>query len=214
MPQVIPEEYVPIPTADYRVRLKTLAITDGQWGQQWQWDLEVSLGAEEGHTLRAWSSTSASLKAKFAKWATAFGAELEIGVPFETDTIIGQEAIATVLDKPKTDGTPGNEVAEIKAIPRKAKGLSPPPMANDPFTAAEPPSTPAEQASVHVAANKMGLTKEGYANFLSPRGFKGTSELSALGCESMIEIIEGLTFLEVQTFNGVITDPFGKRVEP
>lgn len=212
MPTVIPEEYVPIPTADYRVRLKALAMTDGQWGAQWQWDLEVSLGAHEGHTLRAWSSTSSSLKAKFAKWAEAFGAKLEIGVPFETDTIIEQEAIATVLDEPKTDGTPGNNVAGIKAIPREAKGISPPPMADDPFAAGEPPSTPADQKAVHLAAHNMGLTKVGYANFLSPRGFKATSELSALGCESMIEIIEGLSTEEIDTFNNPQTeDPFGEE---
>lgn len=115
------QEYETIPTGDYPIQVVDLTDEEGTFGPQLKWKLEI-VGTSEyaGKYLTAWTSLTPSMKGKLAQWAVALGIELEPGMDFDTDMLIGKRAVAVVVVKSKDDGSEFNKVDTIRP-PKKAK---------------------------------------------------------------------------------------------
>jgi len=109
-----------IPTGEYPTQITDLIEEEGKFGQQVKFTLEIiGDGDYTGKNLLAWAALSPSMKGKLAKWAAACGIQLEPGIEFDTDELIGKRVMAVVLVKTKDDGSEFNKVEELKAPKRR-----------------------------------------------------------------------------------------------
>jgi len=105
------QSYEPLSTGEYRVELTAIEEVETQYGKQLKWTFSVP---DEGRTLTAFSSISASLKSKCMQWAGALlNRPIKADDVVNFDKLIGKSATATVVRKRKDDGTEYNTIDDL-----------------------------------------------------------------------------------------------------
>jgi len=108
------QSYEPLSTGEYRVELTAIEEVETQYGNQLKWTFSVP---DEGRTLVAFSSISASLKSKCMQWAGAL-----LNRPIKADEtvnfakLVGKSATAVVVRKRKDDGTEYNTIDDLMPL--------------------------------------------------------------------------------------------------
>lgn len=114
-----------IPTADYPFIVREVEVTEGQYGDQFQWTLSLGkvTNIEEevidDKTIRYYTPVRVSTGNKLGKFATALGLDLD---GLTTGQFIGKRGTASVVYGPKKNGEIGNTVAAI--TPARVKGAA------------------------------------------------------------------------------------------
>jgi len=105
------QSYEPLSTGEYRVELTAIEEVETQYGNQLKWTFSVP---DEGRTLVAYSSISASLKSKCMQWAGALlNRTIKADESVNFDKLVGKSATATVVRKRKEDGTEYNSIDDL-----------------------------------------------------------------------------------------------------
>jgi hypothetical protein len=105
------QSYEPLSTGEYRVELTAIEEVETQYGNQLKWTFSVP---DEGRTLIAYSSISASLKSKCMQWAGALlNRPIKADESVNFDKLVGKSATATVVRKRKEDGTEYNSIEDL-----------------------------------------------------------------------------------------------------
>ena len=115
--------YETLETGTYAATVRSVAVVDGQFGQQLEWVLAL----EDNSTKKTWCSKSYSQKSKLTRWAAALlGEAPEV---LDTDDLIGKPCRLTILLNTREDGSEFNKVDEILA-PRAGQKAKPLPEAD------------------------------------------------------------------------------------
>lgn len=144
----------PLPAADYPVRVETAEFTlTSNEKKMWKVKFEVTAGASAGRKI--WnnfvlSPESAAALSFFTQHMTALGLTKEYFAQNPTDeqvadALVGREAVVTLIQKPRPDGAPGNEVKAVKPAGTPVAPSVPAPTAA-PAAPAPPVPAPAPAA--------------------------------------------------------------------
>lgn len=118
-----------IPTADYPFVVREVEVTEGQYGDQFQWTLSLGkvTNIEEedidDKTIRYYTPIRVSTGNKLGKFALALGLDLD---GLTTGQFIGRRGTASVVYGPKKNGEVGNTVAAITPPRTKGAAKTPP----------------------------------------------------------------------------------------
>jgi hypothetical protein len=126
------------PAGQYVVSLKEIEAIESDFGPQWRWIFQIKSvvyssddEAEEfiGEDLWGFSSQGLGPSHKARKWIEALmQRKLEEGEEVEESDIIGQLAVANVVDHERKDGTQSTKIAQDGGLsPYKKKGKKKPP---------------------------------------------------------------------------------------
>lgn len=120
------QEFQVLDTGTYTATVATIEKTEGQYGDQLQWDFRL----EDGSMQRAWCSMSLTPKSKLFAWARALLGE--VPDTLDTDDLIGLPCRLSILLKTRDDGSETNKVDAVLAPkPGQKKRPMPEPETED-----------------------------------------------------------------------------------
>ncbi len=109
-------ESKPAPTGDYRVQVVDIEEFEGNFGPQLRFTLEVVDGPYAGKQIYAWCAAKLSTRSKLAQWAAALGCPFVPGEMFDTDDLVGRQAIAVVTLESGDNGNEFNRVQGLRSV--------------------------------------------------------------------------------------------------
>jgi hypothetical protein len=114
----------PLPTGEYTARLIEIAESEGRFGTQLRWTLEIADGEHAGRRLIAFSSLNTNPQAKLVRWASALlGRALQHGETLDTEQLIGRLCRAVVV-KRTDNGREFSRIEELLPLRSQQEGSS------------------------------------------------------------------------------------------
>jgi hypothetical protein len=106
-----------LPVGEYRVKILDVSEAEGKFGPQLQFKVQVSDGPHAGAELLSWCSRTFSPKSKLYQWVeSALAVPIPKEYTLDTDTLIGREALATVMVRELDGGGEANRVERVRAV--------------------------------------------------------------------------------------------------
>lgn len=111
----------PLPTADYRARIRDVETAEGKYGPQLKWVLalgdvtNVDGAIELDKDLWYFTPDTASAKNKLGRLAIAAGYEFGSG-RLSTEDIVGRSVMVTLALVTREDGTLANSVTDVRKV--------------------------------------------------------------------------------------------------
>ena len=115
-------EYEPIPTGNYRAVCREAEFVEGQFGEQVQFQFELTDPGYEDRRLKAWASATFSSQSKLFKWARNVLGEGVTAAGFAPADLLDKRVQLVITEQYRDDGTAYNKIEDVRAVPtRKAE---------------------------------------------------------------------------------------------
>lgn len=109
-----------IPVGEYPATIDNIEDADGQFGPQLKFTFSIASGPYADKVLSAWCSKSFNVKSKLFAWTKAVfgGVDIPEDYNFDSDQLVGQKVMLTVIKKQSPDGAEYNKVDSVSPMPK------------------------------------------------------------------------------------------------